>query len=198
MNYTREQAEEAKDIVKDVLKYYDVCMAGRKYKDFLDHKFPKKVSGWYKTEGSDKYLMYFDFENDIYYGFSSFGIWHSRDNSVDFESNSDYDYLATPQEVEQRLIEEAKRRGIIKGAVVANAVNGSTDKIVIEPSFRFTSYYSKEELKCDYTYYSSFTAFINGKWAEVIEQPETELTRTIKKAEKIAAKLENLLSSQRS
>jgi hypothetical protein len=113
-------------------------------------------------------------------------------------TNSDYDYLATPQEVEQRLIEEAKRRGIIKGAVVANAVNGSTHKIVIEPMFRFTSYYSKEELMCECTYYSHFTAFINGKWAEVIEQPETELTRTIKKAEKIAAKLEKLLSSQRS
>jgi hypothetical protein len=197
MSYTREQAEEFKE---DFLDWFGrtSSLLNNGFKDFLDHKFPKKVSGWYKTEGSDKYLMYFDFENDIYYGFSSFGIWHSRDNSVDFESNSDYDYLATPQEVEQRLIKEAKRRGIIKGAVVANAVNGSTHKIVIEPMFRFTSYYSKEELMCECTYYSHFTAFINGKWAEVIEQPETELTRTIKKAEKIAAKLEKLLSSQRS
>jgi hypothetical protein len=188
MNYTREQAEEAKDIVKDVLKYYDVCMAGRKYKDFLDHKFPKKVSGWYKTEGSDKYLMYFDFENDIYYGFSSFGIWHSRDNSVDFESNSDYDYLATPQEVEQRLIKEANKRYKI-GDVVKSCFSGwekEIDDLDIYVDFKY-------ELICN-----GISIFRYGKWAEVIEQPETELTRTIKKAEKIAAKLENLLSSQRS
>jgi hypothetical protein len=194
MNYTREQAEE---VLKDVNRYNE--HSKELYSEdikFLDHKFPKKVSGWYKTKGYEKYLFYIDFENNNAYGFGFDGEWEINYNALCYNENTDY--LATPQEVEQRLIEEAKRRGIIKGAVVANAVNGSTHKIVIEPMFRFTSYYSKEELMCDCTYYSHFTAFINGKWAEVIEQPETELTRTIKKAEKIAAKLEKLLSSQRS
>jgi hypothetical protein len=194
MNYTREQAEE---VLKDVNRYNE--HSKELYSEdikFLDHKFPKKVSGWYKTKGYEKYLFYIDFENNNAYGFGFDGEWEINYNALCYNENTDY--LATPQEVEQRLIEEAKRRGIIKGAVVANAVNGSTHKIVIEPMFRFTSYYSKEELMCDCTYYSHFTAFINGKWAEVIEQPETELTRTIKKAEKIASKLEKLLSSQRS
>jgi hypothetical protein len=47
MNYTREQAEE---VLKDVNRYNE--HSKELYSEdikFLDHKFPKKVSGWYKT-----------------------------------------------------------------------------------------------------------------------------------------------------
>ncbi len=40
MNYTREQAEDAKQIVKDFMQHHDICINSYKWSDFLNAKFP--------------------------------------------------------------------------------------------------------------------------------------------------------------
>lgn len=186
MNYTREQAEEVlrdwneQDQNKRGLSLNNVA--------FLDHKFPKKVSGWYRTMGNEAYLIYFDFENNNYYGFDSSGLW-CLGMTTKGEYNKAYDYLVTPQEVEQRLIEEADRRYKIGDVVISSILKVQQE--IITQTYNIIN---------NHLFYSGIAVFnlSTGEWAEIIEQPETELSKTIKKAEKIVDKLNHLLSLERS
>jgi hypothetical protein len=61
MNYTREQAEAVKQIVKDFMQHHDICINSYKWDDFLNAKFPTiEVGKWYK------YKEYSDCSNPIH------------------------------------------------------------------------------------------------------------------------------------
>ena len=83
----------------------------------LKELFPehfRKFTGWAKTnsEDSQKWLMYFK-NNIIQYGFSGSGEWHINEKK-EYQFNYDIDYEASNFEVEERLIEEARKRGYSK------------------------------------------------------------------------------------
>jgi len=83
----------------------------------LKELFPehfRKFTGWAKTntELSEEWLMYFK-DNIIQYGFGGSGDWHINEKKQ-YEFNSDIDYEADGLEVEERLIEEAIKRGYKK------------------------------------------------------------------------------------
>lgn len=73
---------------------------------------PKKKSGWYKDMGFPKWLMFLDYENKKCYGFDSAGDWYEGLFEIETSiCNITQEVLATPEEVLQALIEEAKKRG---------------------------------------------------------------------------------------
>jgi len=124
----------------------------------------KPVAGWYKThdEDNEKWLFYIS-DGVRRYGIDSDGDWKNLPTQYVLE---DSDYLADPKEVEQRLIEEAKRRGFKEGVLVVDVDDGDEDRIGRDSYI----YYPKdirqrfECLTLDYTH-----IFKDGIWAEIIE-----------------------------
>ena len=86
------------------------------WKTKIETWFPdmyKRKSGWYLHNTFSKWLVYIDLENDVFYGFDPNGIWFFQDNG--YGRWLDREYPATPEEVEKRLIEEAKRKEFVEG-----------------------------------------------------------------------------------
>lgn len=78
----------------------------------------KNKSGWCKNDKYDKWLVYYDFNKVIIYGFDINGEWFEDTLMIDRGIDGG-DVAADPKEVEQRLIEEAERRGFKKGIEVS-------------------------------------------------------------------------------
>lgn len=108
------------------------------------------------------------------YGFDNGGSWMtSRDSSVPIQTFKDSEVLASNEEVEAALIAEAKKRGFKEGA---NFKQMATNKSVeINKGFNFRHYDGIETLCVVYdTENGGDNIFYNGRWAEIISQPEKE------------------------
>src|SRR5690606_1908944 len=81
--------------------------------EILSQSKSEKENGWYKdTSGEHKlWLVYYDFKNNVRYGFNASGKWF-QDNRTDFKELLE---LETEKEIEKRLIEETLKRGFKKG-----------------------------------------------------------------------------------
>jgi hypothetical protein len=96
--------------------------------------------------------------------------WTFSDADTNHIDHFDDDFIerkATPKEVEEHLIEEAKNRGFVNGAmfisVKTDVTTNSTHKISSGP------YFEKRHTNGDYVLYDSRGyVFANGQWAEII------------------------------
>lgn len=154
---------------------------------------------WYWLD--DKYLLIFITEvksKKEVIGYGLHGVtkqWYNEGSWSNFPNYT----LATPQEVEETLIEEAKRRGFVCGNSLIEGerktIIGSDVEFVFNSVFNFLNiFYSRGEDK----YFS--TIFNNGKWAKVIEVDKfaelkeawhTHLEYRIKPEEKQENKMQN-------
>lgn len=131
-----------------------------------------EVGKWYIDDDMPLRIVYVekahgdlgDNESIEGYGFDGVGKWNIY-NPSRVLAGSDYMRLATHEEVETALIEEAKRRGFKDGVRFKSAASGD--------EFTFNG---KPKL-CEKNSLVSFLGciFINGKWAEIIEEPKQEI-----------------------
>lgn len=135
--------------------------------------FKTKFTGWAKDihEMNEDWIAYY--ENDILkYGINANGDWFESKSNANYnecESNR----VATEQEVETALINEAKKQGLIDWVYI-KATNGDCG-LVNKGNWIYDENVNK-------LYYAGFILFDNGKWATIIE------TITKEEAEKLLNK----------
>lgn len=148
---------------------------GSKYvKEWFPDAFKPEleVEKWYKYPiFSEKFIFHFNGNIDTFqYGFDAIGDF-SISLAIRNEEINQY-FEITPQEVENALINEAKKRGLNVYGAYIESTQGICGNIT------GGSYvYSSNKL-----YYSGFVIFDNGQWAEIIE------TITKEEAEKLLNK----------
>lgn len=142
------------------------------WKQRIKEWFPewnKRQSGWYYNN-TKNVLSYYDFENKTQYGFNAAGGWYNVNNV----KLSGTEYPAPEKEVEERLIEEAKRRGYKEGISVVDVIDKERVKI-LHDDFRFfikdmATNKNATTLMMGY----QRVVFNDGKWAEIISTPEPD------------------------
>ena len=175
MNITREQLERLKNLnysrVNEILGL-------------------NPYNEWCKW-GDTKFLMFI--HDNGRYGFKTDGVWYSGENQPK-ELNTTSGYVkATTQEVEQALINEARRRGFLKRGNSFNSVfSDGAMKRYIEPFkchsninlymsgdgyLRYKDGISTSDGGC-----SNPVIFKDGVWAEIIDE-KAELRQEIKELE---------------
>jgi hypothetical protein len=124
---------------------------------------PEFKAGWYKNTVIDleDILIYWDEEKKSLYGFDTSGNWFDDEQ---YGFHEDYDIPATDKEVQEALIEEAKRRGFKEG--VTCRFNGETFKLELKDFYI-------EGITLDGTagFRDAYgnVVFKDGKWAEIIK-----------------------------
>ena len=137
------------------------------WKQRIKEWFPelyKIESGWYYNNEKNV-LSYYDFENINQYGFNSYGKWYQFDNV----RLSGSEYPAPEKEVEERLIEEAKRRGFVEGVKIN--LTGKNEYVLKSNEFRFFGSHNTLGVKNPMCWNNVFQ---DGKWAEIISTPTTD------------------------
>lgn len=104
------------------------------------------------------------------YGFNVYGNWIEDDDNY-WCVDGLKPIKATPKEVEQRLIEEAKSKGLSQGNSII-----STSGEVFRNILGCWAYNSERNK----LYYGGAEIFDNGKWAEIIDE-KAEIRETIAK-----------------
>lgn len=130
------------------------------------YKRPHNSALFYVTE-----ILNIDSNYCKVFGFDNLGHWMAE-NAKTFPDN---DFEATPKQVETALINQAKKKGFIKG-VEHYITNGSANLIARGSRFYFDKYRNK-------LLFNNWSIFENGKWAEII--PEETKVISVEKAEKI-------------
>lgn len=141
-----------------------VSEAKRKLDDLVKPEL--EVGKWYWS-GNKGYRVLFCYQGDVIYhfGFSGSGEWSNLILPYWEETAIE----ATRQNVEDALVKEAKRRGIVKGSDI-KSVDGYVFKNILG------SYIFGNSMLC----YGGAVIFKNGKWAEVIKENRTTLDQDIK------------------
>lgn len=161
---TEEQIKENKDLT---LKEY--------FKEVFEIKL--EVGKWYKY---NKWLINYKgiYGNDILlgnYAFNSGGIYESYlDCNALFGSTPEKWELATEEEVFNALKKEAEKRGFVKGAKVKDNglhISCMQNEILKDNSFRFYLHKNEMWMTVGKNNYNCLI-FNNGKWAEIISQPD--------------------------
>lgn len=151
-------------------------------KELLKEYFPNvfkqilEVGKWYK--GKDGTIAFYKKKSDNYEERNGYGIeclrnWQ-QNASFTFESVPQFWQVATKEEVEKALIAEAEKRGFKKGVTVA--AKGINEFMGFTPApicgeFQYNEYLNV--LECDR---GNGHIFEKGKWAEIIQETEIELT----------------------
>lgn len=137
-------------------------------KALLEPKKELEVGKWYKSKDFPRFLSIH--LNNNRYGFDISGDWF--DNVSSKLSGHEYYYEATPQEVEQALIEEAKRRGFVNGGVGNNS--NIHDTTLEDCELFFNNEYELDNkdnsLRLILDADTTWTVFKDGQWANIIEQ----------------------------
>jgi len=115
-------------------------------------------NGWYKYRDVG-YLMYHDFVKNTKYGFNSSSKWV---NPIALELTKGYTKADT-KEVEQRLKEEAVKRGFKTGATINNSILGFENINYLINSDTFQYYETEIGV-------GGFKIMKNGVWAEMVEE----------------------------
>ncbi len=143
-----EELENMKSLFNDFISAADEFIEKEKQKE-------KPVAGWYTYTPEPAYLM-FRTESFIY-GFGTNGFWYDKEDSS-FAIKIDEDYvLADRKEVEQRLIEEAKR---LTGTTYVWYKLTNDNKLLASNS----NHPAEKDV---------IILFDNGIWAEIIPEPLT-------------------------
>lgn len=125
-----------------------------------------EVGKWYNWINKELLFFITKIENDqiYYYGFDN-GVFENDWIHID-----NYFELATPQEVETALINEAKKRGFKFGVTFNNAYNSechNKNSGVVDSKISFLDY-SKDGFQGLHT--NNQWIFYNGVWAEIIDE----------------------------
>lgn len=154
---TEEQIKENKDLT---LKEY--------FKEVFETKL--EVGKWYKDNLKDSGLIFIEKYNGIHEGLTAYGFcWNTFDwteSHSRWRSNSKQGLvLATEEEVFNALKKEAEKRGYKVGSRVKCLKDGEIETInKIDYVFLFD--YNRLWI------HGNCKIFENGKWAEIISQPE--------------------------
>lgn len=158
------------------------------WKQRIEKEFPDlfktklEVGKWYvlKTYLSD-WLMNYQGNGSVSYGFNTTKDWG---NNYIMQECDDWKE-ATHEEVESALIAEAKKRGYKKGVRIKGLDNG---EICTLPNGGF-EYMENENVLWfgnPYDDYDGFEIFNDGKWAQILPEEKTIITKG--KALRIIAK----------
>jgi hypothetical protein len=113
---------------------------------------------WVVDTEDDKWLM--KYESGLRYGLDGAGKWFYDRMQYEIQSN---DRIATPEEVEKRLIEYAKSIGFVEGVKFKDL---KLDQIVVFDSSYSSVYYdSSNEL-----WYGGYCIMKDGIWATIIKE----------------------------
>lgn len=176
MGYTREIAEE-------VLGDYNDFIGGiypQNRISFLSYKFPPQLpkTGWLKSEAG--VIIYRTGEKSGH-GINARGEWRNAENWT-FIKYPEFWQPATKEEVEEALINFARKQGYKNGNYECLAGNGSTHE-VNEDSFYVclddNVWHGEEGV-----YYNLVFNSYTGEWAEIINAENRELKEQIEKVEK--------------
>lgn len=131
-----------------------------------------EVGKWYKhKDGSyPNWLVFNGGEDSLTYGFTAAGDW---DTDFKVWYIKEWGVEATREEVEKRLIEEAKIRGYREGIDVDSAQTGK--KYTINGKVRFL--FDRNVLCFD-----NVTIFFEGKWADIIDE-KAEIRESVARLE---------------
>jgi len=131
-----------------------------------------EVGRWYHSKyGKWTYLLYLvsidkGLDSCTAYGFVD-GEWYSQ-KDINFDTDQ---IRATDQEVETALIKEAKKRGFKEGvSIITPKGNKVTQKC---NKYHFNKHLNILATNESYTELNFDSIFIDGKWAEIIEEPKT-------------------------
>ncbi len=176
ISYKDEPLTVSKEFILDLHK--DVVWPTVKAK--IEKAFPSvfvkdelEVGKWYKSPEFGSSLFRVTKINGNYataYGFNFVGKWQDEKDEFAF-SHLENKTLATPEEVETALINEAKKRGLYGNISIITPYDG-TERRLKDNGSKFN--YFENEKECYLTYYG-WRVFQNGKWATIIEQP-TKMT----------------------
>lgn len=161
-------------------------IVGKWYKFYWDCE-PDKVRGIYYVESINDNEVWFEYGIDFTENNWQGKDWYSKDH-IWIE--------ATPKEVKEALIAEAKNRGYVHGAKFKSSIseNGIVRTVRADDTsfFDFYSGFNKLTTSTDKKEWenkapqSNPDIFKDGKWAEII--PEEKTVITLEKAKKILAK----------
>ena len=168
---TKEQILETIRTGTDVTKRY--------FKEIIPEAFNTKLDTgkWYKSSTDIKFLVYYQNNGNDNYGF-----WQDqpyRDNLFFGDCWYDMSRLATPEEVESALINEAKKRGYKDGVTIT--WKNKPKLIYTLGDDEFDYLISKNVLV-----FGSYGIFDGEQWAEILPQEKTVVP--MEKALKIIAK----------
>lgn len=154
-------------------------------KENLRELFPdafKITSGWYNDSEYPQWLLFFNMEKGVYYGFNHHGEWCEGD--VSREIIHETESKATEEEVFEALKKEAIKRGFGKKGIHFKDVNGDNCVSDIEIDFwNKDNKHCSEDNKFNISVCKSGgVIYRKGKWATIIE------TITKKQAEKLLDK----------
>ena len=152
------------------------------WKENIEKEFPKLFKGdalvvgrWYKRKLDSRlwFVTHIKSGCSYGYGFDYSGYW--ADESKGFNYSLELN-KATEKEVEEVLIEEAKKRGFKIGVVFNDVADGFREIVDVDNYI----YYNQENTLT----LSHYRIFKKGKWAEIVEtitkeQAEKELGKTI-------------------
>jgi hypothetical protein len=137
----------------------------------------KELGHVYKDDTIPLWMMMFS-EDGIMYGFDMNGNWFkykdTPKNQLKFLNNGTPNVLATPEEWEARLKEEALRLGFIKGAKFRSALDGSEAEVVTGEFFNNDN---PNYLCANGESHVGSRVMHNGIWATIIE-PKQEPTES--------------------
>jgi len=135
-----------------------------------------KQTGWFKSigYGNEKWLGYF-IDDVFHYGLGADGKWFENKNLIHNFKISKNEIEAIPQEIQQALENEARKRGYLGNHIkcIEGYLGSSSIKLIGDYKFE----YNKNRLIVDLRG-CVYTVFKDGVWAEIIP------TITIKEAEK--------------
>jgi hypothetical protein len=160
----------------------------------IEKEFPQlfesklEVGRWYKSPEFGSSLFCVTKINRDYataYGFNFIGKWQDKKDKF-ASSNLENKTLATPEEVETALINEAKKRGFKEGlkGFIDQDLNKNTNKKLMFSHLSFDEDYN---WLCDG---HGNVIFKNGKWATIIDQT-TEMTLE-QRVSKLEEQIKNL------
>jgi len=168
------------EITKERIQYlsgYNLCV-----KEHLQNWFPDafkeelEVGKWYINKVLKECFIFLENNNFKRYGFDSHG-WYSTNDTL-YDKTTEYWTLATPKEIETTLINEAKKRGFVKGAKTKGlAMYGGN--LSLDVCLQNNSGYSYcnigNILYANLKKGENAVIFKNGQWAEIIKPTEVTL-----------------------
>ncbi|MDV3749668.1 hypothetical protein CMU21_17710 [Elizabethkingia anophelis] len=158
----------------------DAC---NEWKEKLEEWFPKvfeqkcEVGKWYwacESAKRSKTMLFFNNGENITYGWNWAGEWS---NNITHGGAKITGIEATDDEIQQALVNEANKRGIVTGAVVntKNIINNGLYRCrnTFINNSGFLDYKTFGDLRILYGRESGYAliVFKDGEWAKVIEEP---------------------------
>ena len=140
--------------------------------------FEEKFTGWAKCDDDPKWMGYV-IDGKIQYGIDYAGNWFSEETGWTYIGvDCDFDRPATHEEIESALKKEAIKRGFVEGVEIKELLGHNEGSFNINPKIAMTS---KIEYFAERVFIGDLLIFIEGKWAEIIDQPKEMTVEQIQK-----------------